>query len=424
MKIKLAGLDQTLIYEKLENGLELFLIPYTNKNNYSVHYITKYGSTTTSFKLDNKLINVPDGIAHFLEHKMFEQEDGLDPFSFFAKTGTNCNASTNLKSTRYLIEGSTSLYENLDYLISYVNKPYFTDSNVEKEKGIIAEEIKMYDDDAEWQLDGFMKEGTYQVDNTRVDIAGTVASINQITKEDLYNCYNAFYQQNNMFIVATGNIDPDKIITTVKNNLDLKNNSKRIKVQLIEAKEPAKVLIPFKEVKTNILNTKLGLSIKLPWQDKYNHYLYSMYCSAILTIIFGSSSLFREQMKKNNCMTNFYFDREQTKDYITLVFAAESDKPEELAKTILDFCKTTEITEEDLARLKKVWLASEIMIADNINVTLDNLVYDLIEYGKVIPNKLEIIKSLDIDTLNEIKQGFNLDNKSIIIMRPKDNKED
>ena len=218
--IELVGLDQNVYYEKLENGLEVYLIPYTNKSNYTMHYLTKYGSIQTTFIPYGKKekITVPDGIAHFLEHKMFEQEDGIDPFTFASKTGTYSNASTNYECTRYYFEGNKAFSENLNYLLDFVGSPYFTDENVEKEKGIIGQEIKQYDDEAEWAFEEVMKKALLQKDNHRVDIAGTVESIYKITKEDLYNTYYTFYQPSNMMLLISGEFDQNEAIEIIKNN--------------------------------------------------------------------------------------------------------------------------------------------------------------------------------------------------------------
>ena len=218
--IELKGLDQTLYYEKLENGLEVYMLPYKNKSNYTMHYLTKYGSIQTTFIPygEKEKITVPDGIAHFLEHKMFEQEDGVDPFTYAAKTGTYSNASTNFECTRYYFEGNQAFQDNLNYLLDFVGSPYFTDETVEKEKGIIAEEIKQYDDEVEWVFEEEMKKAILQKDNHRVDIAGTIESINTITKEDLYNTYYTFYQPSNMFLVISGDFKVEDAINTIKNN--------------------------------------------------------------------------------------------------------------------------------------------------------------------------------------------------------------
>ena len=242
-KLELIGTDTFVYHETLNNGLNVYLIPYKNKNNYFMSYFTKFGSINLEFVPigEEKMIKVPEGIAHFLEHKMFEQEDGVVPFEFFSKSGTGCNASTGFKATRYIVYGTNNLKENLEYLIKYINSPYFTDENVEKEKGIIAEEIKMYDDNPDWVLTEEMEKAVFCVHPIRNDIAGYINTIKDITKEQLYSCYNTFYQPNNMGLVIGGNFEPEKIMEIIKNNehLKCKTDTGNIKIKSID--EPLKV---------------------------------------------------------------------------------------------------------------------------------------------------------------------------------------
>ena len=162
-KNSLKGLDIDVYREKLDNGLDIILIPYKNKKNYFMSYATKYGSIITSFTPDNskRKIEVPTGIAHFLEHKMFEQENGEDPFTYFSKSGSGANASTSYDSTQYICYGTKNFNDNLSYLLDFVNSPYFTAENVEKEKGIIIEELKMYFDIPDYKLESRLKENIY-----------------------------------------------------------------------------------------------------------------------------------------------------------------------------------------------------------------------------------------------------------------------
>ena len=208
-KIELKGLDQVVYTEQLHNGLQIFLVPYENKKNYFITYATRFGSDVLEFENDEKKYKPPLGIAHFLEHKMFEQEDGIDPFTYFSKSGTDSNASTSFDNTQYICYGNNEFANNLKYLINFVNSPYYTDENVEKEKGIIAEEIKMYEDMPDFKLEMKLREAIYNESSRRIDIAGSVEEIYKITKEDLYSCYNNFYVPNNMFILIAGNFDPE-----------------------------------------------------------------------------------------------------------------------------------------------------------------------------------------------------------------------
>ena len=243
MEIKLKDLDISLYKEVLDNGLEVYLVPMDNKKNYYINYATKYGSETSEFIPvgESDYVRVPDGVAHFLEHKMFEQASGIDPFTFFSESGTDSNAATSYDSTQYICLGNKNIYDNLRYLLHFVNSPYFTDKNVEKEKGIIAEELNMYSDIPEYQLENKLRENIYKNNPRRIDIGGTVESINKITKEDLYLCYNNFYSPNNMFLIVVGNFNKEKAIEII--NEEMKNVSNKGKAKKKEVREPDKIII-------------------------------------------------------------------------------------------------------------------------------------------------------------------------------------
>ena len=420
--IELKGLDQTLYYEKIENGLEVYMLPYKNKSNYTMHYLTKYGSIQTTFIPygEKEKITVPDGIAHFLEHKMFEQEDGVDPFTYAAKTGTYSNASTNFECTRYYFEGNQAFQDNLNYLLDFVGSPYFTDENVEKEKGIIAEEIKQYDDEVEWVFEEEMKKALLQKDNHRVDIAGTIESINTITKEDLYNTYYTFYQPSNMFLVISGDFKVEDAINTIKNNETLRNAKTNFKVKVFQEEEPLAVNEKIKELEFNVVNTKVGYGIKIPIKHIKYKYLFNLYIGLMLSIKFGLSSVFREKLKKEQLMTSFYMEREIVGEYLIVVFKADSETPFELIEEIKKELANIEIPEEEINRLKKVWISSEVIMIDNINMSLENIVDDIIEFGDIIPNKVEIFRSLNKKDYDKILSSIDFSNSSTVIIRPKE----
>ena len=420
--IELKGLDQTLYYEKLENGLEVYMLPYKNKSNYTMHYLTKYGSIQTTFIPygEKEKITVPDGIAHFLEHKMFEQEDGVDPFTYTAKTGTYSNASTNFECTRYYFEGNQAFQDNLNYLLDFVGSPYFTDENVEKEKGIIAEEIKQYDDEVEWVFEEEMKKALLQKDNHRIDIAGTIESINTITKEDLYNTYYTFYQPSNMFLVISGDFKVEDAINTIKNNETLRNAKTNFKVKVFQEEEPLAVNEKIKELEFNVVNTKVGYGIKIPIKHIKDKYLFNLYIGLMLSIKFGLSSVFREKLKKEQLMTSFYMEREIVGEYLIIVFKADSETPFELIEEIKKELANIEILEEEIDRLKKVWISSEVIMIDNINMSLENIVDDIIEFGDIIPNKVEIFRSLNKKDYDKILSSIDFSNSSTVIIRPKE----
>ena len=233
-KINFKNLDLDLFYEKLDNGLEIFVLPKTNVNNIYVTFNTKYGSNISEFKpIDkDKMIKVPLGIAHFLEHKMFEQEDETDIFSFYSERGADCNANTNYTKTTYLFSCPNFFKENMDMLLDYVQAPYFTDENVDKEKGIITQEIKMYQDMPGTMIYDKIIENTFKIHPMKYPIIGNIENINKITKEDLYTCYNTFYHPSNMFVVVTGNVNASEVINIIKENQNKKKFKKEETIKI------------------------------------------------------------------------------------------------------------------------------------------------------------------------------------------------
>ena len=420
-EIKLKGLDQSVYYEQLSSGLKVYMVPYPNKANYAMHYITKYGSVNTTFIPvgKDKMLHVPEGSAHFLEHKMFEQEDGVDPFTFAAKTGTSSNASTSYRTTRYYFEGNTGFLENLDYLLTFVHHPYFTDEDVGKEKGVGAEEGMRYGDEVDWVLDEELRKAIFQKDNTRLDIGGTVESIGKITKEILYDIHKTFYQPSNMVLVISGNFDRDEALQVIKNNQALKEAVTNEKIVEEKVKEPLEVATSKKEIEFNVVNTKVAYGIKIPLKNVKDRYLFNLYLGLMNNIVFGLSSKFRERMKQLKLMTSFYLEREIIGDYLILTYIADSKEPEKFVQEIKKELAHMDIQEEEVERLKKVWISSEVVMVDNIVMTLENMVYDIITYGEIIPNKIDIFRSLTKEELDKMLKSIDFSNTSTVIVRPK-----
>lgn len=420
-KINLKGLDQDVYVETLKNNLNVIMVPYTNKKNYFMTYATRYGSNINAFVPvgSKKGITVPNGIAHFLEHKMFEQADGVDPFTFFAESGTGANASTSYTSTQYICYGTKEFSKNLDFLLKFVNEPYFTDENVLKEKGIIKEEIKMYDDIPESVLENKLKENLYHIDPHRIDIAGACSDIDKITKEDLYLCYNTFYNPNNMFIIIAGNFNKEEALDIIKNRLDKKEN--RIsKITIKDYKEPKSVYKKEEELSVNIKVPKIGLGYKFSKDDlKLDDELeLDLYLSMLTSLLFGSASLFRERVRKENLMTNFYYEWDDIKKYKSLLLYAETENPDLLVAEIEKELSNIIITQEDFERMKKVWISNEVKMIDYVETTVNNLYDDMIRYKKVIDNKVELIRNLDFNKLSKLLGQMKFNNRSKVILLP------
>ena len=212
---------EKLYIEKLSNGLTVMIVPKPGMKKKYMIWGTNYGSNDNKFIVpgEQEVTEVPKGVAHFLEHKLFEQETGTNSLDTLTALGVNANAYTTNDHTAYLFECTDNFYEAMDELMDYVQHPYFTDENVEKEKGIIGQEIKMYEDDPGWQLYMNALDCMYQNNPIKIDIAGTVESISRIDKEVLYKSYETFYHPSNMVMVVCGNFKPTEILEEIKKRL-------------------------------------------------------------------------------------------------------------------------------------------------------------------------------------------------------------
>lgn len=425
-KVNFNNLDQDMYYFTLKNGLRVYLTPFKDKKNYYAILGTKYGSNDIEFIDSNgNKIKTPYGTAHFLEHKMFEQEDGIDPFAFFSKSGVNTNASTTFSNTRYYIWGINNISENINFLLDFVYSPYFTEKNVEKEKGIIEEEILMYEDDPEWAMDDVMRKNLFYNLPSKEKIAGTVESIKSITKEDLEIAYNTFYNPSNMYLIIGGNIDVKEMEKLIKNHEKLNSIKKVDGIKRIVYQEPNDVSEEFTKLYMNVKVPKIRFSIKINKENFKNltDIEINMYLGIIISNLFGSTSNFKEKVKNEGLTTGFYVEKNNFSNFITLDITAESDKADMFIDEVKKTLKNIKIKKEDLERTKKVWIASEIRMIDNIELTVDNIYSDLILYDEVCMNRSELIKELNMKKLNKLIKELDLSNQSLVMVLPKNEKE-
>ena len=417
-KINLQGLEMDCYTEVLDNGLEVYMLPYSNKKNYFISYATRFGSDVLEFTDEKKKTHkLPLGIAHFLEHKMFEQEDGKDPFTFFSESGTDSNASTSFDNTQYICYGTKEFKKNLEYLLEFVNRPYYTDENVEKEKGIIAEEIKMYEDVPDFKLEMKLRECLYKNHPRRIDIAGTIGEINKITKEDLYSCYENFYVPNNMFILIVGNFPPKEALAIIERKLDTKKKKKLPTVSKVT--EPVKVECKECQLRENIEIPKVAIGIKVPTKNiKLEKLELDLYLNMLTTILFGSSSAFREKARQEKLLSGLYMEWEMLEEYHTFYMMTSTTQPKELIKEVEKEWKSKNVTEEDFTRIQKVWIANEVRTIDNIDATVNNLYDDILKFGEIIPDKIEKIKNMKFKKLKDLMKEIDGTNMSIVQMIP------
>ncbi len=333
-------LKETLYHETLDNGLELYVLPKKGFNKTFATFTTKYGSIDNHFKSPQSdvPVKVPDGIAHFLEHKMFEEEEG-DIFQQFSKQGASANAFTSFTRTAYLFSSTSNVTKNLTTLLDFVQHPYFTEESVDKEKGIIGQEITMYDDNPDWRVYFGVIENMYHHHPVKIDIAGTIDSISKITKDLLYECYETFYQPDNMVVFVVGNVEPSEIVELVKDNQRKKTFREKGEIKRIFEDEPQGVA-----KKKTILNMPvqtpkclIGFKEKNPTRQGEDLLKYELSINIILDLMLGQSSNNYEQLYSSGLIDDsFSFDYSAEYGFGFSIIGGDSKDPEQLANTLKD----------------------------------------------------------------------------------------
>lgn len=354
-------LKEKLYYEKMANGLDVYILPKQGFNKTYATFTTKYGSVDNHFVPlgQEEFVKVPDGIAHFLEHKLFEKEDG-DVFQQFSKQGASANAFTSFTRTAYLFSSTSDVERNLETLIDFVQDPYFTEKTVEKEKGIIGQEITMYDDNPDWRLYFGLIQNMYQNHPVKIDIAGTVESISHITKDLLYECYNTFYHPSNMLLFVTGPVDPEAIMGQIRSNQEKKEYSDQPAIERRFEQEMTGVAEKKQVLKMNVQSSKCLLGVKAlnVKQEGAEMLKNELTLNVMLDILFGKSSKNYEKLYREGLIDEtFSYDYTQEQGFGFAMLGGDTSDPDQLAGTLRSMlleAKTGDVfSQEALDRTKK-----------------------------------------------------------------------
>jgi len=426
-------LNEEVRFEHLENGLDVILITKKNATNYYATYATHFGSLNYKFKApgDENITEVPDGVAHFLEHKLFEEEDGINALEKFTNLGVNANAYTSFNHTAYLFSCNSHFDEALDILLNFVQNPYLTDENVEKEKGIIGQEIKMYDDDPEWQVAFNLLLALYGPNHAvSKDIAGTCETIAKITPEILYKCYNTFYDPSNMVITVAGDIDAEKVLQKIKDKV--KN-----------CKEKPNIERYYGEISPNVYNKKVekNMDVNMPLcvlgfkdtksqrlrmagykEDNKDLIKRDIAIEIILSLIAGESSNLEEELYNEGKITkpfdiSFTFEE----DYAYSSFGFESNNVDEVIdrlKNEIEKLKKNGIDVEEMERTKKMLYGGFIRIFNDSTNMAMALTSDYFKGINTLDN-VDLFKTVDKEYITEVlNEHFDFDNMAISIVNP------
>lgn len=419
-KTSLNKMDLDVFSKTLSNGLKVYIIPKKEVNNIYVTFTTKYGSNIVEFVPNGEkdYIKVPLGIAHFLEHKMFEQEDEIDVFNFFSERGSDANANTNNKKTTYLFSGPNFFKENLEFLLDYVQKPYFTDENVEKEKGIIIQEMKMYQDDPYSKLYEAILDASFINNNTKYPIIGTEDSVNSITKEDLYACYKTFYHPSNMVLVVTGNVNPEETIEIIESNQSKKEFKKPEKIKIKEYNEPDNVDAKKKIITVNVTLPKVSINYKININNIKNIPLRKklLYLSILFDSKFGGTSLINEKLRESKIISDSIDVSSVDADsHILFIIMGETNKEKDFLDAIKKEMLDLTISEQELERKKKTIISSMIYASDSIMRINHKIMNDYLKYGDIIDNNYDEVKSLNYEEFSKFIKELDVSNYNIVV---------
>lgn len=354
-------IGEELYYGVHSSGLKIYIIP---KKDYSKNYAifgTHYGSVDSEFIVpgESEITKVPDGIAHYLEHKMFDQPDGSNVFDKFSKYGANANAFTSFNMTAYLFSSASDFDENLKTLTDYVQSPYFTKESVQKEQGIIGQEIRMYDDSGDWKVFFNLLSCLYNDHPVKKDIAGTVESISHITDEYLYKCYNTFYNLSNMTIVIAGNVEPHSIANIIDASVK-KNEPFDEEIKRIYPKEPEHIAQEYFEQKLSVSAPMYMIGFKDTDVGYSGERLLkkNIEVDILLRLIFGKSSpLYKELYEQGLINSNYSYEYTMQPDYAFSAIGGESKNPKAVYERVLseiERIRQCGISEDDFNRTKKV----------------------------------------------------------------------
>jgi len=406
-KIEFNQLQEELYHEKLDNGLDVYILPKKGFNKTFATFTTKYGSIDNHFVPLGKeeFLKVPDGIAHFLEHKLFEKEDG-DVFQQFSKQGASANAFTSFTRTAYLFSSTSNVEQNLETLMDFVQEPYFSEKTVEKEKGIIGQEITMYDDNPDWRLYYGVIQNMYRNHPVKIDIAGTVESISHITKDLLYECYGTFYHPSNMLLFVIGPVDAAEIMKQIKENQGKKSFDRISDIKRKFEDEPVQVAEKKQVLQMNVQTSKclVGIKAKEANQAGAEMLKYELTLNMILDILFGKSSEnYHDLYSAGLIDDSFSFDYSHEKGFGFAMVGGDTNDPDRLAETLekmLLAAKQDDVfTTESLERTKKKKIGTFLRAINSPEYIANQFT----RYAFNEMNLFDVVPTLESITVDDVK---------------------
>lgn len=410
------------VEEKLENGLTVRVVPKTGFSRAYAFFATNYGSNDTRFLLDGQWKTSPDGVAHYLEHKMFDMPDG-DAMYAFAKYGANPNAFTSYALTAYYFDCTEHFEENLRILLRFVSTPYFTEQSVEKERGIIAQEIKMYLDSASSQVYENLFAALYHVHPVRVPIAGSVESIQAIDTATLYDCYRAFYDMSNMMLCVVGDVEPERVLALAREILPEGHGT--VSARDYGGAEPMQPVRARVEQRMEIAMPTFAWGMKCrPCAPRENTMRYEALGDFAAELLAGeSTALYRSLYERGWIDSDFSVGFESMRGMGALVASGDSMEPDRVRDAIVEHAAhllREGIDEQHFLRLKRAAIGRRVRDLDSF----ESICYRLCAYhfdGVDYFDFPQIYESLDsAQVLRFLQENFDPAHSAMSVIYPKE----
>lgn len=402
---------------KHSSGLNIYVYP---KEGYRSAYAiigAKYGSVNTCFSRDGgEKITVPDGIAHYLEHKLFESAEG-DAFTRYAETGASANAYTSFEKTCYLFSCTDKFDESFAILLDFVQDPYFTAETVAKEQGIIGQEIKMYDDSPEWRVMFNMLGGMYHSHPVKIDIAGTVESIAEITAEKLYDCYKTFYNLNNMVLCVSGNVSVEQVLQTCDRMLKPDGTHT---IENYFEEEPYEIVQPYVEQCFPVSMPIFNLGFKERADAPMNEQQLAETDILLSALVSPTSALYRELMDNNLINSSFSYELFEGPGYCAVIFGGESRDPQQVTETVKRYLvkmKEEGLSGEDFAVAKKA-VYGDIISSLNSVGNIANTIADYYFNGNELFTYIDAVAAVEKEAVDaRLRRMLDVNNCTLSVVK-------
>lgn len=416
-----AEIDETLYETELTNGLQLFIIPKAGFQKTYVTLTTKYGSLHTNFVPVNgsEFIHTPEGVAHFLEHKMFEKESG-DMFNVFSEQGASVNAFTSYDRTSYLFTAVDHVEENIRLLLQMVQQPYFSAESVQKEIGIIAEEIKMYQEQPNYRLYYQTLQGMYHQHPVRQDIAGTVTSISEITADTLYECYHSFYRPENMVMFVVGNVAPDSIAEFIAEH-QFAEGREQYQPMIAAIDEPAAVRDKEVSTPTDVTRPKMMLGIKSECHKLKKPLIQTEFeMMFVLELLLGEQTDFYHELLKDGLIDDSFgysFVLEPT--FSHMLIAGTTNQPDELKARIAGRLTHATFDEAAFRRLVKQTTGEYIASFNSLEYIANQFTRYYFN-GAILFDIIHVLERINLETaVSTFRQAVDPDNMTDSRLMPR-----